>query len=253
MRLISAKKGEPEWLLEWRLKALRRFLEMVGGGSRADLGEHRLPEDRLPEDRLLLGAEDAQAREPRRGRSRAAAHLRAPRHLALRAEAAVRRRRRRRLRQRLGRHHLQGRARAPGHHLLLLLRRREALPRAGAGVPRLGRPLLGQLLRRAELGGLHRRLVRLRAEGRALPDGALDLLPDQRRRHRPVRAHAADRRRGRVRVAISRAAPRRCATRTSCTRRWSSWSRSTTPRSSTRRSRTGTRATRTARAASTTS
>jgi Fe-S cluster assembly protein SufB len=29
VRVISAKKNEPEWLLEWRLRALRRFLEMV--------------------------------------------------------------------------------------------------------------------------------------------------------------------------------------------------------------------------------
>ena len=29
VRLISTKKNEPEWLLEWRLKALRRFLEMA--------------------------------------------------------------------------------------------------------------------------------------------------------------------------------------------------------------------------------
>ncbi|MBW2268532.1 MAG: Fe-S cluster assembly protein SufB [Deltaproteobacteria bacterium] len=29
VRLISAKKAEPEWLLEWRLKALHRFLEML--------------------------------------------------------------------------------------------------------------------------------------------------------------------------------------------------------------------------------
>ena len=29
VRLISAKKEEPEWLLEWRLKAYRRFLEML--------------------------------------------------------------------------------------------------------------------------------------------------------------------------------------------------------------------------------
>ena len=36
VRLISAKKEEPEWLLEWRLKALHRFLEM--------LGEHSEPE-----------------------------------------------------------------------------------------------------------------------------------------------------------------------------------------------------------------
>ncbi len=44
-------------------------------------------------------------------------------------------------------------------------------------VPRVGRSLLGQLLRCAELGGLQRRLVLLRAEGRALPDGAVDVLP----------------------------------------------------------------------------
>jgi Fe-S cluster assembly protein SufB len=29
VRLISAKKNEPEWLLQWRLKALHRFLEML--------------------------------------------------------------------------------------------------------------------------------------------------------------------------------------------------------------------------------
>ena len=28
VRLISAKKGEPEWLLEWRLKAYRHWLTM---------------------------------------------------------------------------------------------------------------------------------------------------------------------------------------------------------------------------------
>ena len=29
VRFISAKKNEPEWLLEFRLKALRRFLELL--------------------------------------------------------------------------------------------------------------------------------------------------------------------------------------------------------------------------------
>ena len=29
VRLISEKKQEPGWLLEWRLRALRRFLEML--------------------------------------------------------------------------------------------------------------------------------------------------------------------------------------------------------------------------------
>ena len=28
VRLISAKKNEPEWLLEWRLKAYRHWLQM---------------------------------------------------------------------------------------------------------------------------------------------------------------------------------------------------------------------------------
>ena len=29
VRFISAKKKEPEWLLEWRLKAYRQWLDMV--------------------------------------------------------------------------------------------------------------------------------------------------------------------------------------------------------------------------------
>ena len=60
-------------------------------------------------------------------------------------------------------------------------------------------PASRQLLRRAELGGVHRRQLRLRAEGRALPDGAVHLFPHQCAQHRPVRAHADHRRRRRVR------------------------------------------------------
>ena len=59
-----------------------------------------------------------------------------------------------------------------------------------------GRAVHGQLLRHAELGGLQRRVVRLRAEGRAVPDGAVHVLPHQRAEHRTVRAHAHHRRRG---------------------------------------------------------
>ena len=47
--------------------------------------------------------------------------------------------------------------------------------------------------------GLHGRLLRLHPQGRALPHGAVHLLPHQRRQHRPVRAYPADRRRGRLR------------------------------------------------------
>ena len=51
-------------------------------------------------------------------------------------------------------------------------------------------PITRQLLRDAELGGLHGRLVLLHPEGRALPDGALDVLPHQRR---PTRASSSGR------------------------------------------------------------
>ena len=140
-----------------------------------------------------------------------------------------------------------------GHHLLLVLRSRAESSGAREEVSRVGRAAHRQLLRGAELGRVLRRLVRLHPEGRPLPDGAVDLLPHQREGVRTVRAHADRGRRRRVCQLPRRAARRRCATSTSCTRRSSSSWRWTTPRSNTRRSRTGIPATRTARAASTTS
>ena len=66
IRIISDKKGEPEWLLEWRLKAFRFWQTM------AEPAWHNVhfPAGRLPEHHLLLGAEaEAGAGEPRRPRS----------------------------------------------------------------------------------------------------------------------------------------------------------------------------------------
>ena len=54
VRFISAKKGEPEWMLEWRLDAYRA----LAGHDRADLGQGPLSEDRLPGHLLLLGAQE---------------------------------------------------------------------------------------------------------------------------------------------------------------------------------------------------
>ena len=48
-------------------------------------------------------------------------------------------------------------------------------------------------------GGVQRRVVLLRAQGRALPDGAFDVFPHQCRGNRAVRAHADRRRRRRLR------------------------------------------------------
>ena len=226
---ISDKKGEPAWMLEWRLEAFRRWKTMTEPTwakvhypkiDFQDLYYYSAPEiDRRPQ-------------EPRRRRSRAAAHLREARHPPARArdpgrrqgrrQQRLARRRRCRVRLRLGRHHLQGRAEEGRRHLLLDLGSLARASRAGAQVFRDSGAAVRQLLRLAQLGGVLRRLVRVRAGGRALPDGAVHLLPHQRQADRPVRAHAHHRRQGLLRRATSRAARRRCATSTSCTPPWSS-------------------------------
>jgi Fe-S cluster assembly protein SufB len=43
VRAISAKKNEPAWLLEWRLRALRRFLEMLARDSEPTWANVRYP------------------------------------------------------------------------------------------------------------------------------------------------------------------------------------------------------------------
>ena len=72
VRFISAKKNEPEWMLDWRLKAYRAWLTM----EEVDLGQARHPADRFPGRLLLRRAQgQAEARQPRRGRSRNPARL----------------------------------------------------------------------------------------------------------------------------------------------------------------------------------
>ena len=73
IRVISAKKGEPEFLLEWRLEAS----SPLAHHDTAEVGRCRLPRYRLPGHRLLLGAqEEGRAEESRRGRPRTAQDLR---------------------------------------------------------------------------------------------------------------------------------------------------------------------------------
>ena len=66
IRVISAKKNEPEFMLEWRLRAFEHLENHVG----ADLGQHPLPADRLPENHLLLGSQVQERRPQKPGRSR---------------------------------------------------------------------------------------------------------------------------------------------------------------------------------------
>ena len=153
---------------------------------------------RLRGDLLLLrpAGEERRPEESRRGRPEAARDLRETRRAAARARTPRRGGGRCGVRQRVGRHHLQG---APGggrRGVLPVLGSRALAPAAGRAIPRQRGALHRQFLCDAQLRGVLRRLVRLRAAGRALPDGAVDLLSHQRRQYRPVRAHADHRRQG---------------------------------------------------------
>ena len=50
IRFISHKKREPQWMLDWRLKAYRHWQTM----KEPPLGDGASSADRLPEDDLLL-------------------------------------------------------------------------------------------------------------------------------------------------------------------------------------------------------
>ena len=112
-------------------------------------------------------------------------------------------------------------------------------PRPGPRVLRHDHPDPRQQVRRAELGGLDRRLVRLhpgRGQGRHPAPG---LLPDQRREHGPVRADP-DHRRGRGPGPLRRGLHRAdLHDRRACTRRSSRSSSRRAAGAATRRSRTG--------------
>ncbi len=45
VRLISAKKQEPEFMLEWRLKAYRHWVSLEKLAGRANLGKHQVSQD----------------------------------------------------------------------------------------------------------------------------------------------------------------------------------------------------------------
>jgi hypothetical protein len=72
VRFISAKKNEPQWMLDWRLDAYRRWLTM----REPTWARGPLSEDRFPGLLLLRRAEEAAGAElARRGRSGNPAHL----------------------------------------------------------------------------------------------------------------------------------------------------------------------------------
>jgi hypothetical protein len=142
---VTPQKNEPEWLLEWRLKAYR-------AGSRAST--RSIPSCCATYEKLGIPLHEQKrlARAWRSTRCSTASRWRPPSRTSWPKAGVI----------------FCSISEAVREHPELV---RKYL---GSVVPH------GQLLRGAELGGLQRRLVRLHPEGRALPDGAVDLLPHQR-------------------------------------------------------------------------
>jgi Fe-S cluster assembly protein SufB len=239
VRFISAKKGEPEWLLEWRLAAFRAWLTMTP----PDWAKLKIE----PIDYQASTYYSAPKAKPGlvagRGRSGAAEDLREARHSAERAGNAGRRA------QRRGRRVFDSVSVATtfkGKLAEAWASSSARWARRSKSIPELVRQYLGSVVPTTDnffaalnSRGLQRRLVRLYPEGRALPDGAVDLFPHQRAKHRPVRAHADRRRRGRLcqlsrrlHGAAARREPAACG-------RGRAGRAGRTPRSNTRPSRTG--------------
>ena len=163
VRLISAKKSEPQFMLDWRLRAYRHWRRWSARPASRAGRTSRYPPIDYQKIVYYSAPKQKVAGAPRGRGPRDPPDLREARHPAGRAEAAERGRGGRRVRQRLGGHHIQGEAGRARDHLLLLLGGSAGAPRAGGAVPRLGGPVYRQLLRVAQLGGVQRRIVLLRA------------------------------------------------------------------------------------------
>src|SRR6266511_573098 len=64
IRLISAKKSEPKFMLDWRLRAYRHWATLERSAAEPRWAQPQVPGDRLPEGRVLLGAEAEGGRQP---------------------------------------------------------------------------------------------------------------------------------------------------------------------------------------------
>ena len=197
VRYISAKKDEPQWLLDWRLKAYRLWLTMEAPDwakvEIAPIDYQDMYFYAAPKAKPTLASLDELDPEILRTYEKLGIPIEEQKMLAG-VEGSRRVAVDRGVRQRLGRHHFPRRAGARRRHLPLDQRGGEGISGPGPQVARLGSTATRQLFRLPELGGLQRRHLRLHPRRRPLPDGAVDLFPHQCPEHRPVRAHA-DRRR----------------------------------------------------------
>ena len=184
IRFISAKKEEPEWMLEWRLDAYERWLTMEEPSwARVDYpkidfndihyyaapknqtGPKTLDEvdPELAGDLREAGHSAARAGNPGRCAGISPRWLSMPCSIRFRSSPPSR----------------KTLAKAGVIFMSISEAIRDAPGTGPKKYPRLGRAGERQLLCHAELAVFHGRVLCLRAEGRALPDGTVDLFPHQ--------------------------------------------------------------------------
>ena len=189
VRLISAKKGEPEWMLDFRLKAFRHWLTM----EQPAWGHVHLPEI---DYQAISYYADPMAKKKDEGKKEIDPELMKTfdklgipleERLILSGQTAVD---------------------AIMDSVSVKTTYKEKLAEKGIIFCSIGDAvknhpdlvLSRQLLRRVEQRSVQRRLVRLHTEGRAKPDGAKLVFPHQRKEHGTVRTHANHRRGRQLRV-----------------------------------------------------
>ena len=206
VRFISAKKGEPDWLLDWRLEAYRRWLTMQeptwanvrypridfqdlyyysapksteGPKSLAEVDPELLETYAklgipLKEQAVLAGVDGARIEGPRVAVDAVFDSVSVV--TTFKEELAK-----------------------AGVIFCSVSEAVQIASRAREEISGLRGAGHRQFLRDAQFRGVFGRLIRLCAAGRPLPDGAVDLFPHQCREDRPVRAHADHRRQGLLR------------------------------------------------------
>ena len=205
IRFISAKKGEPDWMLAWRLEAYRRWLTLEEP-TWANVHYPKIDFQELyyyAAPKSTEGPKSLEEVDPELLRTYARLGIPLSEQKLLAGVEGAR---------------LEGRVAVDAvfDSVSVVTTFKDELAKAGVIFssmseavkthPELVRKYLGsvvphhrQFLRHAQLGGVLRRQLRLRAARRALPDGAVHLFPHQREADRPVRAHAHHRRQGLLR------------------------------------------------------
>ena len=214
VRFISAKKGEPEWLLEWRLKAYRHWLNMEEPG----LGQARLSRRSTIQDAYYYAAPKSKEDRPKSLDEVDPELLETYEKLGIPLKeqevlAGVERRGGCGVRFRLGGDDLQGEADEGRRHLLLDLRGGARASRSGArNISARSCPTRDNFYAALNSAVFSDGSFVYIPKGVRCPMELSHLFPHQRREHRPVRAHADRRRRGRLRQLprrLHRAAARR--------------------------------------------